>query len=90
MRLFLLAIALSLSCTSWAQQGHIPNHTHTPGAIDPGIKQENIADTICVPGYTKTVHPRATPAASKRSNCANSDCPEQCTITTKIIWSRYA
>ena len=33
------------------------DHDRTPGVIDPGIKPENIADTICVPGYTKTVRP---------------------------------
>jgi len=29
----------------------------TPGAVDPQITQENVADTICRPGYTKTVRP---------------------------------
>ena len=58
MHSILFAIALSLSCPAWAQQ-FIPDHARTPGAIDPGIKQDNIADTICVPGYTKTVRPPA-------------------------------
>ena len=56
MRTILLAVALILSCTAWAQQ-FVPDHARTPGVIDPGIKQENIADSICVPGYTKTVRP---------------------------------
>jgi hypothetical protein len=43
------------SSAVWGQ--FVPDHERTPGAIDPGIKQENIADTICVPGYTKTVRP---------------------------------
>src|SRR5262249_5525241 len=29
----------------------------TPGAVDPRVTQENIHQTICVPGYSKTVRP---------------------------------
>lgn len=35
----------------------LPNHTLTPGAIDPGVTQSNIASTICKPGYTDKVRP---------------------------------
>ena len=52
----LLTVVLTLSGPAWSQS-FVPDHKRTPGAIDPGIKQENIADTICVPGYTKTVRP---------------------------------
>ena len=52
----LLLATLLASSQAWAQQ-FVPDHARTPGAIDPGIRQENIADTICVPGYTKTVRP---------------------------------
>jgi hypothetical protein len=51
-RLPLFVAALALSCSAWAQQGYIPDHTRTPGAIDP-----DIASTVCVPGYTKTIRP---------------------------------
>lgn len=55
--LVLLALlALCLPC-SWAQTAYIPDHNRTPGAIDPEITQENIARTVCVPGYTKTIRP---------------------------------
>ncbi len=35
----------------------LPDPMCTPGAIDPAVTQENIASTICVAGYTKTVRP---------------------------------
>ena len=35
----------------------LPDPNCTPGAIDPAINQDNIAKTICVNGYTKTVRP---------------------------------
>lgn len=34
-----------------------PDGANTPGATDPRVSQSNIADTICVPGWTKTVRP---------------------------------
>jgi hypothetical protein len=34
-----------------------PDATSTPGATDPRVVQSNIADTICVPGWTKTIRP---------------------------------
>src|SRR4249920_1594275 len=36
----------------------LPDARCTPGATDPRVTQSNIARTICVPGYTKTVRPR--------------------------------
>ena len=32
----------------------------TPGAIDPRVTPQNISDTICRPGYTRTVRPPVT------------------------------
>jgi hypothetical protein len=29
----------------------------TPGATDPAVTQANIHQTICIPGYSKTVRP---------------------------------
>ena len=32
-----------------------PDATLTPGAADPAVNQDNVQQTICVPGYTKAV-----------------------------------
>lgn len=34
-----------------------PDHTCTPGEINPAVTQETIAATICRSGYTKTIRP---------------------------------
>jgi hypothetical protein len=38
-------------------QGVLPDSSCTPGAIDPQVTQDNIDQTICKTGYTKTVRP---------------------------------
>src|SRR5260370_8216263 len=38
-------------------RGVLPDPNCTPGVIDPAVTQANIQQTICVPGYTKTVRP---------------------------------
>jgi hypothetical protein len=35
----------------------LPDRKCTPGVTDPNVTQESIDDTICKPGYTKTVRP---------------------------------
>jgi len=37
--------------------GVLPRHDLTPGAVDPGVTQSNIRNTICRRGYTSTVRP---------------------------------
>ncbi len=37
----------------------LPDPRLTPGAVDPSITQQNIQQTVCVRGYTKTVRPPA-------------------------------
>ncbi len=37
--------------------GSLPDPKCTPGAINPTVTQDNIKDTICVPGYSKTIRP---------------------------------
>lgn len=37
--------------------GGLPDPKCTPGAINPSVTQDNIKNTICVAGYTKTVRP---------------------------------
>ena len=39
--------------------GDLPDAKLTPGVIDPAITQQNIQNTVCVKGYTKTVRPSA-------------------------------
>jgi hypothetical protein len=56
-RCLIALAALFASSVAWAQQGYIPDHVRTPGAINPEITQENIAQTVCVSGYTKTIRP---------------------------------
>lgn len=52
----LCAIAFSAS-VSIAAPGYLPVRTVTPGVTDPRVSQENIHQTICVPGYTAKVRP---------------------------------
>lgn len=37
--------------------GGLPDPECTPGAANPSVTQDNIKNTICVPGYTKTIRP---------------------------------
>lgn len=39
------------------RQDFIPDYERTPGAINHNVTQGNIAETICVPGWTATVRP---------------------------------
>ena len=49
----------------------LPDPRCTPGAIDPAVRQSNIASTICRSGYTRTVRPPAEiTAAEKRASMA--------------------
>ena len=44
-----------------AAQGHaesaLPDPAMTPGAINPAVTQQNIADTICIQGWTRRIRP---------------------------------
>lgn len=53
----LTAFIVSFAICLTAKAGGLPDSLQTPGAIDPAVTQENIGQTICVPGYTKTVRP---------------------------------
>ena len=39
------------------QAPFVPDHVRTAGALNPEVTQENIAQTVCVPGYSKTIRP---------------------------------
>src|SRR5207244_11336910 len=46
-----------------------PDPRCTPGAIDPAVRQSNIASTICRRGYTRTVRPpESVTAVEKRAS----------------------
>ena len=51
MRKTLLVFSAALC---WAQ---LPDPKLTPGALNPAVTQENIKQTICKSGYTKTIRP---------------------------------
>lgn len=52
----LIALLFSaFSISSFA--GDLPDPKLTPGAINPNVTQENIGETICVSGWTKTIRP---------------------------------
>jgi hypothetical protein len=55
--LLVATLALALSIPAWASD--LPNPSLTPGAINPNVTQQNIQQTVCVKGYTKTIRPPA-------------------------------
>jgi len=52
---FVVALVVAVNVYS----GDLPNPVLTPGAINPAVTQENIASTVCLKGYTKTIRPPA-------------------------------
>jgi hypothetical protein len=55
---FILALLLATSFNI-AIAADLPDPRLTPGAIDPSVTQDNIQETVCMKGYTKTVRPPA-------------------------------
>jgi len=55
----LTVAAAALVFSGLAAAADLPDHNLTPGAIDPSVTQQNIHETVCVKGYTKTVRPPA-------------------------------
>ena len=53
-----------------AEDGQIlPDSDCTPGAINPRVTQDNLNETICKPGYTKSIRPtQSITQAEKRAN----------------------
>src|SRR2546421_10039763 len=47
------------------KSGPLPDSSLTPGAADERVTQENVGQTICVPGYTKSVRKVSTKTKSK-------------------------
>jgi len=55
--IFGASLALAFSFSAWASD--LPDPSLTPGAFNPEVNQENIQQTVCVKGYTKTIRPPA-------------------------------
>jgi hypothetical protein len=56
----IVAFTLALTLfTTQALASDLPNPSLTPGAINPEITQQNIHQTVCIKGYTKTIRPPA-------------------------------
>ncbi len=49
--------SLTIPITCHIINGSLPDPKCTPGAINPSVTQDNIKNTICVPGYAKTIRP---------------------------------
>jgi len=57
-RIYIPIAALALALiTTQAFASDLPNPSLTPGAINPYITQQNIHQTVCIKGYTKTIRP---------------------------------
>ena len=54
--LLILPMLLAYSAAALGQS-YVPDHGHTPGALNPEVTQENIGSTICARGYTKQILP---------------------------------
>ena len=54
---------------AWAQVD-LPDLRLTPGALNPGVTQENIGDTICMAGWTRTVRRIADRSAQPMAGAA--------------------
>lgn len=50
-------IVLCVLCINYVFAGDLPDSSITPGALNPNVTQETIDQTICVPGWTKTIRP---------------------------------
>ena len=50
---------LCLLLPTFAFAGDLPDPKLTPGSINPDVTQENIQQTVCVKGFTKTIRPPA-------------------------------
>ncbi len=59
MRLLIFATAIMFSSAAFACSSvdGLPDKACTPGSTDPRVTQENIHQTICVPGYSAKVRP---------------------------------
>ena len=54
-----VAASLVVLLCSQALAADLPDSSVTPGATNASVTQANIAVTICIPGWTKTIRPPA-------------------------------
>lgn len=54
-----MAVVVMVSSSLALAQRPLPDPALTPGAVNPVVTQETIAETICVSGWTGTVRPPA-------------------------------
>src|SRR5690242_15829812 len=55
--LLLLAVAYLNPRGSASKGPYAADPTRTPGVVNPDVTQQNIADTICTRGWTRTIRP---------------------------------
>jgi hypothetical protein len=55
--LFVLGLLLAIAGAGGSLGGELPDPARTPGLTNPDVTQQNIKDTICKPGWTKTIRP---------------------------------
>lgn len=53
-------------------RGALPDHGCTPGALNPAVTQANVAQTICVAGYTATIRPSSTESQRLKREAATA------------------
>lgn len=58
MKTLLFSALMMASVTAFA--GDLPDPNITPGSLNTKVTQENIGETICKPGWTKTIRPSST------------------------------
>jgi hypothetical protein len=49
-----IASPTAVQCST---RGPLPDSTCTPGELNPQVNQSNIQQTICTPGFTRTIRP---------------------------------
>lgn len=52
-----LLFAVMVGAGLASAQTYLPNPSITPEAINPAVTQENLHETVCVPGWTRTIRP---------------------------------
>lgn len=61
------------SCTMGHRNGQpLPDHSCTPGATNPDVKQSDIDSTICKVGWTRTVRPPSSLTSNMKAKSARS------------------
>jgi hypothetical protein len=54
---FVLGLALLWQGSKAARPALVADPVRTPGVLNPEVRQETVADTICTQGWTRTIRP---------------------------------